>query len=393
MPQTSLPRRPGRAATGDAVPAAARAIAALAAFLAVAMAAGCTSGDAPGTGEAPRAIPVTTAPVDARPWSDALRAVGTVQARESVAVTAKVSETVERVHFDSGDAVRAGAPLVTLSGQQQRAALAEAQATANEAERLYRRQAELAEQQLIARSHLDTQRATRDAASARVAQVRAQLGDRTIRAPFAGVLGMRQVSPGALVTPGTVIATLDAIDRVYVDFPVPERALADLAAGQRVTGAASAYPGIEFSGTVETVGARIDPATRTVTVRADFPNPDHRLRPGMLVEVRLHRPGREALAVPEIAIVQVGSESFAWRVGDGGVAERVPVALGSRQDGLVEVLSGLEAGDTIVVDGTGKLRPGSVVAEAPGPGAADDGADDDGADDDGADDAEDPGAP
>src|SRR5690606_28971690 len=111
-------------------------------------------------------------------------------------VTAKVSETVQRVHFDSGDAVTAGAPLVTLSGQAQQAGLAEARASANEAQKLYQRQSELASQQLIARSALDSQRATRDAANARVAQIRAQLGDRTIRAPFAGVLGLRQVSPG-----------------------------------------------------------------------------------------------------------------------------------------------------------------------------------------------------
>ncbi|HEU4813556.1 MAG TPA: efflux RND transporter periplasmic adaptor subunit [Xanthomonadaceae bacterium] len=352
MPQTTPPRRPGRFAAG-------------ALLLSTLVLAGCDRDEARAA-DATQAIPVTTTTVAVRPWTDLLRAVGTVQAHESVAVTAKVSETVERVHFDSGDTVGAGAPLVTLSGRQQRASLAEAQAAVNEAERLYQRQSELAEQQLIARSQLDTQRATRDAARARVAQVRAQLGDRTIRAPFAGKLGLREVSPGALVTPGTVIATLDAIDRVYVDFPVPERALASLATGQRVSGRATAYPDIAFEGTVSTIGSRIDPSTRTLTVRADFPNPDHRLRPGMLVEVRLHQPEREALVVPEIAIVQVGSEAFAWRVGEGGKVERAPVEIGSRQQGQAEILSGLEPGDRIVVDGTGKLRPGSVVEDAGG---------------------------
>lgn len=350
MPQTPSPRR-----------LAALALAALSTVLA-----GCARDEARAADGTTQAIPVTTTVVAVQPWTDLLRAVGTVQARESVAITAKVSETVERVHFDSGDAVTAGEPLVTLSGRQQRAALAEAQAAASEAERLYRRQRELADQQLIARSQLDTQRATRDAARARVAQVQAQLGDRTIRAPFAGVLGIRQVSPGALVTPGTVIATLDAIDRVFVDFPVPERALATLAQGQRVEGRAAAYPGIDFSGTVATVGSRIDPSTRTVTVRADFPNPDHRLRPGMLVEVRLHQPEREVLVVPEIAIVQVGTDSFTWRVGADGTVARAPVRVGSRQAGRAEILSGLEAGDRIVVDGTGKLRDGSVVVDAGG---------------------------
>src|SRR5690606_9179658 len=138
----------------------------------------------------------------------------------------------------------------------------------------------LAGQQLIARSHLDTQRAARDSARARVEQVRAQLAERVIRAPFAGVLGIRQVSPGALVSPGTVIATLDDLTRMYVDFPVPEGALAYVAPGQTVRGRVEAWPEHPFEGTVETVETRVDPATRSVTVRAAFPNPERLLRPG-----------------------------------------------------------------------------------------------------------------
>jgi membrane fusion protein, multidrug efflux system len=332
------------------------------------LAAGCDRDQAQaGNARGPEAIPVTTEVVAEQAWSDVLEALGTVQALESVEITAKVSETVQRVHFESGDAVRAGAPLVTLSGQQQQAALAEAQAAANEAERMYRRQSELAEQQLIARAQLDTQRATRDAARARVAQIRAQLGDRTVRAPFAGVLGIRQVSPGALVTPGTTIATLDAIDRVYVDFAVPERALGSLAPGRRVDARSSAWPELEFAGEVTTVGSRVDPTTRAVTVRAEFPNPDHRLRPGMLMDVRMYQPERRTLVVPEIAVVQVGQESFVYRVGDDNRVERVVVEVGARRAGQAEILSGLAAGDRIVVDGTGKLRPGSLVVDPRAP--------------------------
>ena len=310
---------------------------------------------------------VTTELLRLEPWSDTLQAIGTVRARESVTVTAKVSETVQRVHFDSGDEVGRGAVLVTLSGQAQQASLAEAQASANEAERLYRRQSELAAQQLIARSQLDTQRAERDAARARVAQARATIGDRTIRAPFAGVLGLRQVSPGALVTPGTPIATLDDVARVFVDFPMPEAELARVAAGQRLQGTVSAFPGRIFDGTVSIIDARIDPATRAVTVRGDFANADRALRPGMLMDVRLHRPERQALAVPEIAIVQVGRESFAYRVLADGKVEQAVVEVGARAGGKAEIRKGLKAGDRIVVDGTGKLRPGSTVREAGAP--------------------------
>ncbi|GAB2613950.1 efflux RND transporter periplasmic adaptor subunit [Novilysobacter erysipheiresistens] len=328
--------------------------------LAIALTLAACGDDAPARDGA-RALAVTTQPVRMQPWSDTVQALGTVKARESVTLTAKVSETVEDVHFDSGDLVEAGAPLITLSGRQQRAGLAEAQAAANEAERLYQRQANLAEQQLIARAALDSQRATRDAANARVAQIRAQLSDRVIRAPFSGVLGLRQVSPGTLVTPGTAIATLDDTSRVYVDFPVPEAALAHLAAGQRLTATSAAYPGREFEGTVATVASRVDPSTRAVTVRGEFANPDRALRPGMLMQVTLIRPEREALLVPEIAVVQVGNSSFVYRVRADDTVERADIQIGSRRNGMAEVLSGLAVGDRIVVDGTGKLRPGEKV--------------------------------
>jgi len=308
-------------------------------------------------------VPVTTQLVQLREFGDTLVALGTVRAREAVTVTAKVSETVQQVHFDSGDVVARGAPLITLTGQQQQASLAEAQANANEAERLYRRQAELAGQQLIARASLDTQRATRDAANARVAQIRAQLGDRTIRAPFAGVLGIRQVSPGALVTPGTAIATLDDIARVYVDFPLPESELAQVAAGQRVSGTSASWPQRDFDGTVSIVDARVDAGSRAVNVRADFPNTDRALRPGMLVQVTVHRSARQAMLLPEIAVVQVGEKTFVWRVGADGKVSQAEIKVGVRRDGQAEISEGLKVGDRVVVEGTGKLRPGALVQD------------------------------
>lgn len=332
--------------------------------------AGCGKAEqAPQKGGGDRPVPVTTEQVRMRPWNDTVQALGTVKARESVTLTAKVSETVAKVHFDSGDVVAAGAPLVTLSGQSQQAALVEAQAAANEADRLFQRQSELAAQQLIARSQLDTQRAARDSANARVAQVRAQLSDRVIRAPFAGVLGLRQVSAGALVTPGTVIATLDDTARVYVDFPVPETVLARVQQGQTLRGESSTYPQRRFEGTVSIVDTRVDPGTRAVTVRGDFANSDRALRPGMLMQVTLAEAERSALLIPEIAVVQVGGESFVYRVKNDMTVERADVAIGARREGLAEITSGLQAGERIVIDGTGKLRVGARVVEAQAGGA------------------------
>jgi membrane fusion protein (multidrug efflux system) len=313
-----------------------------------------------GPGES--AVPVVLETVRQQQWTDSLRALGTVQARESVTVTAKVSETVQQVHFQSGQQVQRGAPLVTLSGQQQFAALASAEAAAKEAEALYQRQSQLAAQQLVSRAAIDTQRATRDAARAQVAQIRANLADRVIRAPFSGVLGIRQVSPGALVTPGTSIATLDDVSRVYVDFPIPETELAGVAAGQALVGRTGTYGERDFNGTVDTVAARLDAGSRAATVRGDFPNPDHALKPGMLVEVALARSQVQALVVPEIAVQQVGTDTFVWRVKPDNTVEKADVELGGRAPGKVMIAKGLKAGDRIVVEGTGKVEAGSKVA-------------------------------
>lgn len=324
--------------------------------------AACGGGGVDDRGAAPVEM-VTTATVSTQPWHDSIRVLGTVKAHESVEVTAKVSETVEKVHFDSGDEVAAGAPLVTLTGQQQQAQLSAAKAAATEAERMYRRLQGLAEQQLVARAALDTQLATRDAARAQVEQIQANLHDRVIRAPFAGRLGIRQVSPGALVTPGTVIATLDDISRVYVDFQVPETQMARVIRGQRLDGTASALPERTFEGTVSVVDVRLNAATRAVTARGSFPNPDRALRPGMLLEIRLELPERDVLVVPEIAIVQVGRDSFVYRVRSDNTVEQVPVKVGARSGGKAEIVEGLGNGDRIVVDGTGKLRTGSKIRE------------------------------
>lgn len=315
----------------------------------------------PGGRDGGAPVAVTAEVVRMQPWSDSLRALGTVKARESVDVTAKVSETVQRVHFSDGDVVGRGAALVTLSGAQQQAALRAAEATAREADALFNRQQQLASQQLISRAMFDQQKATRDAAQAQVAQIRANLSDRIIRAPFAGVMGLRQVSPGALVTPGTVIATLDDISRVYVDFPVPESQLAGVGPGQAVHGAAGTWPGRTFDGTLATVGSRIDTTSRAAMVRADFPNPDRALKPGMLIEVELVRGQVDALVLPEIAVQQVGEETFVWRIRPDGSIEKALIEVGGRIPGKVQVVKGLSEGDRVVTEGMGKVREGSKV--------------------------------
>ncbi len=318
------------------------------------------------------AIPVTTTVVEPIPWVDTIEAVGTTRARESVTLTAKITETVRKVNFVDGQPVDAGDVLIELTSGQQVAALAEAQATFKDAERLMERNNDLVRQGTVSRQVADTARATNDSSRARVALLRAQLSDRVVTAPFSGVLGLRQVSVGALVTPGTVITTLDDIEAIKLDFSLSERYFSRLAKGLELTATTVAYPGREFSGNILSVDSRIDPSTRSFLVRAELPNSDHALRAGMLMTVNVLQPPRDVLAAPEIAIEQVGAGSFVYSVGEDSKVSRVEVGLGDRQDGKVEITRGIEPGTRIVVDGTVKLRDGSTIldatpAEAPAP--------------------------
>ncbi|HZV22625.1 MAG TPA: efflux RND transporter periplasmic adaptor subunit [Luteimonas sp.] len=319
---------------------------------------------AEGQNAADHPVAVTTAVLAPRPFNDALQALGTAQARESVTITAKVSDVITRLAFDSGQRVRAGQLLADMNSRAQQADVAAAEAALRDAEQQLRRGGELASAQLIARGQYDTLRANRDAAAASVQARRASVADRTITAPFAGVLGLRQVSLGALVAPGTVITTLDDDSTIKLDFTLPEAALSSIARGQAISATSDAWPGVAFDGHIADIDSRVDPETRAVRVRAELPNSDGRLRQGMLLRVQVQLPTRQALVLPELAVQQEAEQSSVFRVGADGKVEQVPVKLGTRREGVVEVVSGLKAGDRIVVEGTVKLHPGSRVVEA-----------------------------
>lgn len=325
--------------------------------------AACGKGDAEGGKGGQPPATVTTLQVRPVRWSDELKALGTANARESVTITASVSQTIASVEFDSGQYVRKGQPLVTLVQGQQAASVAQAQAQLRNAEQLYERNRKLADQQLISRADLDTQRAALEAARAQVATQRATVADRVIRAPFSGVLGLRLVSAGSLVTPGTPITTLDDVSLIKLDFTFPESALSQLAVGQRINARSDAWPGETFVGTVASIDSRVDPVSRAITVRAEIPNADGRLRPGMLLDVGVERAARATLAIPELALQQNGTQASVFRVEPGNKVKEVPVKIGSRRFGEVEVVSGLKPGDRIVVEGTVKLRDGGKIKD------------------------------
>jgi len=329
--------------------------------------AACSGGKPAGTGNAagpPAPTSVITTLAANTAWVDQIEALGTAKAKESVTITAKVTETVARVNFSDGDLVSEGRLLVDLSGRAEVAGLEEAQANYTEALQQYRRQVELVEAGTIARSQLDSLVATRDAAKARMDATRARLADRVIVAPFAGLLGFRQVSPGTLVTPGTAIATLDDVSLIKLDFSIPERFLAAVAIGQSIRARSAAWPDVHFEGTLTTIGSRVDPVTRAVTLRAELPNEEAQLRPGMLLTVELLLPARQTVVIPELALMQVGSQQTVFRVDAESVVSQVQVKSGARRRGEVEIVEGLVAGDRIVVEGIVKLRPGARVVEA-----------------------------
>lgn len=339
-------------------------VTALTALSALCVLGACAQKDAPTSARQAPASLVTVTTLEPGPWQEEILALGTAQANESVTITAKVTETVTRINFNDGDLVEAGALLVDLSGRAEVAQLEAAQATFGEASKQYDRLAELVTQGTIPRSQLDTQLAVRDAARARADAIRAALADRIITAPFAGVLGFRRVSQGSLLTPGTVITTLDDIRTIKLDFPVPEAWFSRLASGQQVQSTSPTFPDQSFTGKVSAIGSRVDPLTRAVTIRAELPNPESKLRPGMLLSVRVQMPERTALIVPEIALEQVGTRAFVYRVNDDDTVEQVDVVPGARRRGAVEIISGIEAGTRIVVDGTVKLRTGAKIRVA-----------------------------
>lgn len=293
--------------------------------------------------------------------ADRVESVGTTVANESVDLTASVSETVSRVGFEDGDYVEAGEILVELTSASEATRLAEAQATVDEAERQLQRVENLSQDRLVAGSELDQARTAVQTAQARLEGVMADLEDRLVRAPFSGYLGFRNVSEGSLLTPGTVISTLDDVSIMKLDFRIPEVYLADVRTGQDIAARSIVYRDRDFPGTITVVGSRVDPVTRSVAVRAEIANDENRLRPGMLMTVRLALNETDALVVPERAVIASQGQQYVYVVGEQNRIERRSVALGRRNNGQVEITSGLSDGERVVSEGTVSVRPGLTV--------------------------------
>jgi membrane fusion protein (multidrug efflux system) len=308
-------------------------------------------------------IQVITAPASERRLAVGLEAIGTAGSNEAVSVSSKTTNIVTAIRFSDGQPVRAGQVLVELDRSTAEADLAAASAAFEESRSQWNRSRELLATQALSRAQHEQLEATMKANEARLAAAQARLSDTYIRAPFSGNVGLRRVSLGALISPGTIITTLDDISSIKVDFAVPEGQVGAVKNGQTVVARTTAYPGRQFTGRVLSVDSRVDPATRSVIVRAALPNRDGALKPGMFLTVDLSQDERPALVIPEEALVPEQARQFVYVMQGNSVAKR-EVSLGRRQPGFVEITAGLGAGDRVVVEGTLKLRDGAEVREA-----------------------------
>ena len=318
------------------------------------------------SGQKPPSEPpvVKAVAAEIRTMTDQIEALGTLMANESVDLTAKVTENVTSLNFSDGQRVEKGAVLATMHAEEERALLREAASTAEESQRQYDRTKQLSQQGAASAAQLDEARRVYETARARQLAIQSRIDNLTITAPFDGVVGLRNISVGALVQPGDLITTIDDDSVMKLDFSVPSTFLPVLVPGAPVEARARAFADKIFSGEIRSVSSRIDPVTRTVVVRAEIPNPERLLKPGLLMTVVLRAKERRAVTVPEEALLPAGRRNFLMIVEDtseGPVARKVEVETGARQTGTVEILGGLQAGQRVITHGALKATDGAPV--------------------------------
>lgn len=326
-------------------------------------------GGAAGGGRQPPPVEVASATLT-QPITQ-IRSVGSLLADESVQIAAEQAGRIVAINFSEGQAVRQGDELVKLDDALIAGELGQLKA------RLDLANANYARAQTLSRTGSGTAKTLEEAAAERLTAqslinlLQSRLDKTSIRAPFDGVTGLRKVSVGAYVQTGEAIAGLEKIDVLKVEFTVPERNLADIAMGMPVMLAVDAFPGRTFKGEIYAIDPLVDVNGRALRVRARLPNPENELRPGLFARVTVEgKPRGDVVMIPEGAIVPQGTSAVVFRVRDGK-AQKVPVTLGQRRDGLVEIASGLDAGDVVVVAGQMRLRgdggPVTVVGAGPAP--------------------------
>jgi len=317
----------------------------------------------------PPAAVVSTIVAEEALWQPNTGVVGTLTASVGADLASEVAGVVEEVYFDSGGSVEAGAPLVRLRSTDENARLRTLEASAQLAEATFNRSQRLLEIQGISTAQVEASEAELASARAQVAEQRAIIEKKMIRAPFAGELGIRQVNVGQYVNPGTVVATLQALDPIHMDFTVPQQMLQILKVGQPVAIRVDAYPNETFSGEIATIDPKVEEATRSIAVRAVITNSDRRLLPGMFATADIQTGGEVSyITVPQTAVTFNPYGSVVYVVSEVTegettrlVANQNFVTTGETRGDQIAILSGIEPGTTIVSAGQFKLQNGATV--------------------------------
>ena len=307
-----------------------------------------------------RVVSVKTVVIALADFKDAVEAIGTSRANEQVLITSKYSDLVDDISFQDGDTVKKGDILVRLNSQEEAAKVKELQANLAESVAQLNRFQDLFDKKATSKSLVDQQEAKTKAIAAQLLSAKIKLDDLTIKAPFSGVLGFREISLGALVDVGDVITSLDDLSIIKVDFSIPERYLNTIAVGQRIEATNTAYQSEVFIGKVSSIDSRIDPVTRTLKVRAEISNGDHKLRAGMLLNLQVVRNVEKVLQLPESAVIPIEDEHFVFVIEDGKAVKK-SFKIGRRYHGFVEVLSGLDNNSEVVIESALKLSDGTAV--------------------------------
>lgn len=312
----------------------------------------------------PKPPTVLVATARTEPFADRVEALGTLAANESVDLTAKVTETITSLDFTDGQRVKKGDILATMHAEEAHALLGEAESNTEESRRQFERTKQLSTSGAASTAQLDEARRIYETARARQLAIQSRINELTIEAPFDGVVGLRNISVGAVVRPGDLITTIDDDSIMKLDFSVPSTFLPVLIPGTPIEARTRAFSGKIFTGEIRTVASRIDPVTRTVVVRAEIPNPERLLKPGLLMTVVLQANERQAVVIPEEALLPAGRRNFVMLVeagADGPLARKVAVTTGARRAGEVEILDGVQAGQSIITHGALKANDGVAV--------------------------------
>lgn len=313
--------------------------------------------------DAPRAAPVVVYEVIQDDFVDKVEAIGTLRANETVTLAATVTQTVTSVNFEDGQRVAKGDILVEMTSGEEKALIDQQQALVNETSKQLERVRELAKNGAASKSVVDERQRQFASAKAGMAALQSRLQNYIIVAPFDGVLGLRNISVGTLMSPGTTITTLDDDTVMKLDFSVPSVFLPSLKPGLEIVAKAQGFKE-SFVGSISAINSQINENTRAIGVRAIIPNPDSKLRPGLLMTVELLKDPRAALVVPEEAIIPEGRKAFVMVVDETktpAVAQKREIVLGARRPGEAEVLEGLSLGEKVVTQGTMTAQNGMPV--------------------------------